>query len=82
MAFEGGEVDGVGDVRGQELVGFAFEPSPVGGEFREFGGAGGEAFIECGRDLLREVCVLGSSVDAFRTGGLHFGSRSFLSSLR
>jgi hypothetical protein len=57
VALEGVEVDGVGEVRGEDLVGLGFQPPPVRSWFREFVGAGSEAFIEGG--LNRDCTVNG-----------------------
>nr|WP_221584578.1 hypothetical protein [Microbacterium sp. G2-8] len=59
VAFEGVEVDGVGEVRGQELVALVLESLAVLGQLGQFLGAGGEAFIERGLDLRGEGGVLG-----------------------
>jgi hypothetical protein len=59
VAFEGIEVDGVGEVGGEDLVGLGFQSAPVRGQLGEFVGACGEAFIECGLDLSGQVRVLG-----------------------
>lgn len=48
VTLQGVEVDGVGEVRGQELVALVLEPSAVLGQLGQFLGAGGEAFIERG----------------------------------
>ncbi|MFZ2428102.1 MAG: hypothetical protein WAW71_08175 [Propioniciclava sp.] len=47
VPFQGGQVDRVGEVRGEELVAFGFQASPVCGEVGEVGlggaaGVGGE----------------------------------------
>ncbi|MFB9620868.1 hypothetical protein [Brooklawnia cerclae] len=59
VALERGEVDGVGEVRGEELVGLVFEASAVRRQLCEFVGACSEAFVERGLDLLGEADVLG-----------------------
>ncbi|WP_460522578.1 hypothetical protein [Humibacter antri] len=59
MTFQRVEVDGVGEVRGEELVGLVFEPSTIRGEFRQLVGACREPFVECLLDLLGETDVLG-----------------------
>ncbi|WP_246322364.1 hypothetical protein [Microlunatus parietis] len=59
VAFEGVEVDRVGEVRGEELVALVLESSAVLVQFCEFLGAGGEAFVERGLDLRGERGVLG-----------------------
>lgn len=63
VAPEGGEVDGVGEMGSQELVGLVFQPAPVHGEFREFVGSGGEPFIDGLLDLLGEADVVGVAED-------------------
>lgn len=40
-----GEVDGVGEVGGQKLVGLVFRPSAVGRQLGELIGAGGESLV-------------------------------------
>ncbi|MFT4287873.1 MAG: hypothetical protein QM595_09545 [Nocardioides sp.] len=57
VAFEGLEVDGVGEVRGEELVGLVVEAFAVRGELGEFLGLGREALIERRVDLGGEVVV-------------------------
>ncbi|MFT4232128.1 MAG: hypothetical protein QM606_05030, partial [Leucobacter sp.] len=57
VAFEGLEVDGVGEVRGEELVGLVLEPLPVRGELGEFLGLGREALLERRVDLGGEIVV-------------------------
>ncbi|WP_244963950.1 hypothetical protein [Pseudoclavibacter helvolus] len=61
VALQGVEVDGVGEVRGQELVALVLESLTVLGQLGHLLGAGGEAFIERGLDLgsQRGVLVLG-----------------------
>nr|WP_259349574.1 hypothetical protein [Schaalia sp. JY-X169] len=53
------EVDGVGEMRGEELVALVLEPLAVLGQLGQFLGAGGEALIERGLDLRGEGGVLG-----------------------
>ncbi|MFT0763043.1 hypothetical protein VRY54_08305 [Actinomyces sp. F1_1611] len=59
VAFECGEIDGVGEVGGEDLVGCVFQPGPVGGELGEFVGSGGEALVVCRLNLLGGADVLG-----------------------
>ncbi|RXW31462.1 hypothetical protein [Propioniciclava flava] len=59
VTFQGGEVDGVSEVCGEELVGLIFEPPAVGSEFCQFVGASREALVECLLDFLGEADVLG-----------------------
>ncbi|WIM72853.1 hypothetical protein QP028_03155 [Corynebacterium suedekumii] len=59
MALQGFQVDGVGEVRGQELVALVLESLAVFGQLGQFLGAGGEALIERGLDLCGEGRVLG-----------------------
>ncbi|WP_278827882.1 hypothetical protein [Corynebacterium xerosis] len=59
VTLQGVEVDGVGEVRGQELVALVLESLAVLGQLGQFLGAGGEAFIERGLDLGGEDGVLG-----------------------
>ncbi|XBW08778.1 hypothetical protein SAC06_04275 [Scrofimicrobium sp. R131] len=53
------DVDAVGEVGGEDLVGRVFQPAPVGGGLGEFVGSGGEALVECRLDLLGEADVPG-----------------------
>lgn len=53
------EVDGVGEVRGEEFIALPFEAASCGGQFGQFGGSGGEAFVQGCRDLVRQGRVLG-----------------------
>ncbi|MDL9947674.1 hypothetical protein QSJ19_19230 [Gordonia sp. ABSL11-1] len=57
VAFEGLEVDGVGEVRGEELVGLVVEAFAVRGELGEFLGPGREALLERRVDLRGEGVV-------------------------
>ncbi len=59
MALQGFQVDGVSEVRGQELVALVLEPLTVLGQLGQLLGAGGEVFIERGLDLCGEGGVLG-----------------------
>ncbi|HLR96378.1 MAG TPA: hypothetical protein VK053_17775 [Jiangellaceae bacterium] len=59
MTLQDFQVDGVGEVRGQELVTLVLEPLTILGQLRQFLGAGGEAFVERGLDLRGEGGVLG-----------------------
>ncbi|WP_262486048.1 hypothetical protein [Changpingibacter yushuensis] len=59
VALERGEVDGVCEVRGEELVGLVFEASAVRCQLGEFVGSGRESFVECLHDFLGEADVLG-----------------------
>lgn len=58
VAFQGVEVDGVGEVGGEDLVALVLQSLPRRGEFSEFGASSGEAFVEGGFDSCREPCVL------------------------
>ncbi|WP_392423717.1 hypothetical protein [Barrientosiimonas humi] len=58
VTLEGLQVDGVGEVRGEEFVALVLESLAVRGEFGQFLGARGEAFLERGFNLCREVGVL------------------------
>jgi len=58
VALQGVEIDGVGEVRGEELVALVLEPLAVLGQLGQFLGAGGEVFIERGLDLRGEGDVL------------------------
>ncbi len=53
------DVDAVGEVGGEDLVGRVFQPAPVGGGLGEFVGSGGEALVVCRLDLLGEADVPG-----------------------
>lgn len=55
VALQGLQVDGVGEVRGEELVALVLEALAVLGQLGEFLGAGGESFIECCLDLWTRV---------------------------
>lgn len=48
------EVDGVGEVRGEELVALGFEAFPVGARLGQLARLGRQAFVECGLDLRHE----------------------------
>ncbi|KTR78580.1 hypothetical protein ACH0CV_02585 [Brachybacterium paraconglomeratum] len=58
VPFEGVEVDGVGEVCGEQLVALVLEPLAVLGQVGQFLGAGGEPFIERCLDLSGEGGVL------------------------
>lgn len=58
VPFEGFQVDGVGEVRGEQLVALVLESLAVLGQLGQFLGAGGEPFIERCLDLCREGGVL------------------------
>lgn len=74
VTFQRGEVDGIGEVGGEELVRLILQAAAVGGEFCEFFGSGCEAFVECFLDLLGEADVLGL-VD--RDAGVAVGDELF-----
>jgi len=57
VPFQGGEVDGVGEVRGQELVRFGFELGAVGGEVGCFLVSACHAFIEGSIDLGGKLTI-------------------------
>ncbi|WP_238329483.1 hypothetical protein [Ornithinimicrobium humiphilum] len=57
VALECVEVDGVGEVRSQQLVTLGLQPLTVGGQLSQGLGAGGEAFVERGVDLLGQSRV-------------------------
>ena len=59
VAFQGVEVDGVGEVGFEELVRFGFEPLFGGGEVVDGLGPLSQALIEGGLDPLCELCVGG-----------------------
>ncbi|MCA0346110.1 MAG: hypothetical protein LCH31_03535 [Actinobacteria bacterium] len=59
VTLQGFQVDGVGEVRRQELVALVLESLAVLGQPGQLLGAGGEAFIERGLDLGGEGGVLG-----------------------
>ncbi|WP_447949796.1 hypothetical protein [Microbacterium aurum] len=59
VALQGVEVDGVSEVRGQELVALVLESLAVLGQLGQLLGAGSEAFIERSLDLRGEGGVLG-----------------------
>ncbi|WP_271404535.1 hypothetical protein [Kocuria palustris] len=59
VALQGLQVDGVGEVRGEELVALVLEPLAVLGQLGQFLGAGGQAFVERGLDLRGECGVFG-----------------------
>ncbi|WP_244301209.1 hypothetical protein [Leucobacter insecticola] len=52
VAFQRGEVDGVGEVGGEELVGLVFQASTVRREFGQLVGTCRESLVECRLDLL------------------------------
>ncbi|WP_061942683.1 hypothetical protein [Brevibacterium ravenspurgense] len=58
VPFEGFQVDGVGEVRGEQLVALVRQALTVLGQFGQFLGAGGEPFIERCLDLGGEGGVL------------------------
>ncbi|WP_246043521.1 hypothetical protein [Rarobacter incanus] len=58
VAFQGIEVDGVGEVRGEDLVALALQLLPRRGQFSEFRASRGEPFVEYSLDSCREPCVL------------------------
>ncbi|WP_240161654.1 hypothetical protein [Flaviflexus equikiangi] len=58
VPFEGFQVDGVGEVSGEEFVALVLESFAALGQFRQFLGAGGEPFIERCLDLGCECRVL------------------------
>ncbi|WP_420733715.1 hypothetical protein [Brevibacterium luteolum] len=58
VALQGLQVDGVGEVRGQELVALGLEPLAVLSQLGQFLGAGGQAFVERRLDLRGEGGVL------------------------
>lgn len=58
VAFQGVEVDSVGEVRGQELVALLLQPPTVRRQLGQFRRTGGEPFVERGLDLLDERLVL------------------------
>nr|WP_229742385.1 hypothetical protein [Gordonia jinhuaensis] len=60
MTLQRVEVDGVGEVRGEELLALGFEPLAVRGELGEFLGTRGHPLVKRGIDLLGQ----------FRVGGL------------
>ncbi|WP_287270748.1 hypothetical protein [Microbacterium sp.] len=51
VSFQGGQVDGVGEVRGEELVALGFDPGPVRGEVGELLILSGAALVERCIDL-------------------------------
>ncbi|ALG83194.1 hypothetical protein ACH46_00050 [Gordonia phthalatica] len=59
VALQGLQVDGVGEVRGEELVALDLEPLAVLSQLGQFLGAGGQAFVERRLDLRGEGGVLG-----------------------
>ncbi|MFT4305336.1 MAG: hypothetical protein QM604_00430 [Microbacterium sp.] len=58
MPLERGEVDSVGEVRGEELVAFGFQPCPVRGEVGELLVTPCAALVERGVHLGGEVPVV------------------------
>jgi hypothetical protein len=62
VTLQGFEVDGVGEVRGEQLVALVLESLAVLGQLGQFLGAGGEALIERGLDLGGEGGVLASVI--------------------
>nr|WP_263283234.1 hypothetical protein [Nocardioides rotundus] len=62
MPFEGVEVDGVGEVRGQELLALGLKALAVRGQLGELLRAGGHPLIERGVDLLGQ-CGVGCLAD-------------------
>lgn len=58
VSLERREVDGVGEVRGQELVALRFQARPVRGQVRELLIPPGTALVERGIDLGGEVPVV------------------------
>ncbi|MGO1809095.1 MAG: hypothetical protein ACTHZN_00700 [Canibacter sp.] len=51
------EVDGVGEMCGQELVGLGFQPGPVRGQVGKFLVIPGVALVEGGIEISRETLV-------------------------
>jgi len=58
VPLQGGEVDGVGEVRGEEFVALGFEPGLVRGEVGDLLVLAGAAFVERGIDLGCEASVV------------------------
>ena len=64
------QVDGVGEVRGQQLVALGFEPGAVGGEVGELLIPSGALLVERGVDFGGEVPVVGLADRDARVGVL------------
>nr|WP_260279437.1 hypothetical protein [Propionibacterium freudenreichii] len=62
VALQRVEADGVGEVRGEELVGLCFQPGPVRGQIGQFLIVPGVALVERGIDVGGEALV-GAVVD-------------------
>ncbi|WP_240423362.1 hypothetical protein [Leucobacter sp. wl10] len=74
VPFQGGEVDGVGEVRGQQLVTLRFELGAVGHEVGYLLVAACHALVERGIDLRGEVAV---GLVADRDGGVGVRDEAF-----
>ena len=74
VSFERWQVDGVGEMRGEQLVALGFQARPIRGEVSEFLILARAALVECGVDLGGEVLVV---VFADRDAGVGVSHEAF-----